>query len=157
MFGRKSRAERLREEARQRSPIPGAALAAAGSTLVSAYGEVRPIAERLLNDEDLQDNIRTFIESARNILDELSGEGPTEIASRLWDDNKLRKEVETAAEAAKEGVKRARGERVGGRGLSFGMLLLILGGVGFLFLNPKTGPEARRIAKEAFETLRSRT
>ncbi|MDQ3921629.1 MAG: hypothetical protein M3248_04670, partial [Actinomycetota bacterium] len=65
MFGRKSRAERLREEARQRSPVPGAALAAAGSTLVSAYGEVRPIAERLLNDEDLQDNIRTFIESAR--------------------------------------------------------------------------------------------
>ncbi len=157
MFGRKSRAERLREEALQRSPIPGAALAAAGSTLVSAYGEVRPIAERLLNDEDLQDNIRTFIESARNILDELSGEGPTEIASRLWDDNKLRKEVETAAEAANEGVKRARGERVGGRGLSFGMLLLILGGVSFLFLNPKTGPEARRIAKEAFDTLRSRT
>ena len=147
MFGRKSRAERLREEALQRSPIPGAALAAAGSTLVSAYGEVRPIAERLLNDEDLQDNIR----------DELSGEGPTEIASRLWDDNKLRKEIETAAEAAKEGAKRARGERVGGRGLSFGMLLLILGGVGFLFLNPKTGPEARRIAKEAFDTVRSRT
>ncbi len=157
MFGRKSRAERLREEALQRSPVPSAALAAAGSTLVSAYGEVRPIAERLLNDEDLQDNIRTFIESARNILDELSGEGPTEIASRLWDDNKLRKEIETAAEAAKEGAKRARGERVGGRGLSFGMLLLILGGVSFLFLNPKTGPEARRIAKEAFDTLRSRT
>ena len=157
MFGRKSRAERLREEALQRSPVPSAALAAAGSTLVSAYGEVRPIAERLLNDEDLQDNIRTFIESARNILDELSGEGPTEIASRLWDDNKLRKEIETAAEAAKEGAKRARGERVGGRGLSFGMLLLILGGVSFLFLNPKTGPEARRIAKEAFDTVRSRT
>ena len=157
MFGRKSRAERLREEALQRSPVPGAALAAAGSTLVSAYGEVRPIAERLLNDQDLQDNIRTFIESARNILDELSGEGPTEIASRLWDDNKLRKEVETAAEAAKEGVKRARGERVGGRGISFGMLLLILAGVGFLFLNPKTGPEARRIARETFDTLRSRT
>jgi hypothetical protein len=157
LFGRKSRAERLREEALQRSPVPGAALAAAGSTLVSAYGEVRPIAERLLNDQDLQDNIRTFTESARNILDKLSGEGPTEIASRLWDDNKLRKEVETAAEAAKEGVKRARGERVGGRGISFGMLLLILAGVGFLFLNPKTGPEARRIAKEAFDTVRSRT
>jgi hypothetical protein len=156
LFGRKSRAERLREEALQRSPVPGAALAA-GSTLVSAYGEVRPIAERLLNDQDLQDNIRAFIESARNILDELSGEGPTEIASRLWDDNKLRKEVETAAEAAKEGVKRARGERVGGRGISFGMLLLILTGVGFLFLNPKTGPEARRITKEAFDTVRSRT
>ena len=157
MFGRKSRAERLREEALQRSPVPGARLAAAGSTLVTAYGEVRPIVERLLYDEDLQDNIRTFIESARNILDELSGEGPTEIASRLWDDNKLRKEVETAAEAAEEGVKRARGERVGGGGISFGMLLLILGGVGFLFLNPKTGPEARRIAREAFDTLRSRT
>jgi len=157
LFGRKSRAERLREEALERSPVPGAVLAAAGSTLATADGEVRHIVERLLNDEDLQGNIRTFIESARNILDELSGEGPTEIASRLWDDNKLRKEIETAAEAAEEGVKRARGERVRGGGISFGMLLLILAGVSFVFLNPKTGPEARRMAREAFDALRSRT
>ena len=158
MFGRKTRAERLREEALDRAPVPGVKLAAAGSALATAYGGVLPILERLLYDEDLQDNIRTFIESARNIVDELSGESPTEIVARLWDDNKLRGEVETAVEAAEEGVKRLRGERIRGGGISFGMLLLLLAlGGGFLFFSPWTGQEARRIARQAFGALRSGT
>jgi hypothetical protein len=158
LFGRKTRAEKLREEALDRAPVPGATLAAAGSALATAYGGVLPILERLLYDDDLRDNIRTFIDSARNILDELSNESPTEIATKLWDDNKLRGEVETAVEAAEEGVKRLRGERVRGGGLSFGMLLLLLAlGGGFLFFSPWTGQEARRIARQAFGTLRSGT
>ena len=150
MFGRKSRAERLREEAQNRSLISGARLAA-------AYGGARPIAERLLYDDDLRDNIRTFIDSARKILDELSGEDPSEIVTKLWDDKKLRKEVEAAVEAAEEGTKRLQGRRVRGGG-SFGKLLLVLVLVaagGFLFFNQRTGPEARRIAKDVFSNLTS--
>jgi hypothetical protein len=147
LFGRKSRAERLKEEAQKNS---------LSTALVGAYSGARPVAERLLYDDDLQDNIRTFIESGRKILDELSGESPSEIVAKLWDDNKLRKEVEAAVEAAEEGVKRLRGRRVR-RGRSSGKLLLVLAVAGgaFLFLNPKTGPEARRIAGEAFSTFRS--
>ena len=142
-------AETARRQARGASFVPGA-------TLGAAYAGAKPVTERLLYDEDLQDNIRTFIESARNIVDELSGESPTEIVARLWDDNKLRREVETAAEAAEEGVKRLQGERVRGGGLSFGMLLLLLAlGGGFLFFSPWTGQEARRIARQAFGALRS--
>ncbi len=149
MFGRKSRAERLRERADSTSLIPTAALA-------TAYAGARPILERLLYDDDLRDNIRVFIESARNILDELSDEEPTEIITRLWDDDKLRKQVEAAAGAAQQGSKRVRGEKVrsGGRGGRL-LFLLLLAAVGFLFLNPRTGPQARQYAKEAYSAISS--
>ena len=148
MFGRKSRAERLRERA-DGSLIPMAALA-------TAYAGARPVLERLLYDDDLRDNIRVFIESARNILDELSDEDPGEIITRLWDDDKLRKQVEAAAGAAQEGSKRVRGEKVrsGGRGGRL-LFLLLLAAVGFLFLNPRTGPQARQYARKAYSSISS--
>ena len=148
MFGRKSRAEMLKEQADGSSFIPMA-------TLAAAYAGAKPVAERLLYDDDLRDNLRVFIESARTILDELSGEDPAEIVGRLWDDDKLRKQVEAAAGAAQEGTKRVRGQKVrqsGGRGGRL-LFLLLLAGVGFLFLSPKTGPQARDLAKQAYSSI----
>ena len=86
-------------------------------TLVAAYAGAKPVIERLLYDDELRDNIRVFIEATRRILDELSDEDPTDIVARLWDDDKLRKQVEAAAGAAQEGSKRVRGKKVrsGGR------------------------------------------
>jgi hypothetical protein len=149
VFGRKSRAERLREQAEESRLIPVA-------TLAAAYAGTKPVIERLLYDDDLRDNIRIFIASAREIIGELSDEGPTDVVTRLWNDDKLRKHVEAAAGAAQEGSRRVRGERVrsggGGGGI---LLLLLLAAAGFLFLNPRTGPQARRFAKEAYGTLTS--
>jgi hypothetical protein len=153
LFGRKSRAEKLREEARSRSLGSGLSLAA-------AFSGARPIAERLLYDDDLRDNIRTLIDSARKITDEVSDENPTDFVAKLWDDPKLRKEVEAVVEAVQEGARRIRGQRVrsGGGGRSGKLLLiLLLAGGAFLFLSPKTGPETRRIAKDIFGSLRSGT
>jgi hypothetical protein len=149
VFGRKSRAERLRERADSTSLVPMA-------TLATAYAGAKPIIERLLYDDDLRDNIRVFIESARNILDELSDEEPSEIITRLWDDDKLRKQVEAAAGAAQQGSKRVRGEKVrsGGRGRRL-LFLLLLAAVGFLFLSPRTGPQARQYAREAYGAISS--
>ena len=149
MFGRKSRAERLKEQAEGSRLIPVA-------TLAAAYAGARPVIERLLYDDDLRDNLRVFIASARNILDELSGEEPSEIITKLWDDDKLRKQVEAAAEAAQEGSKRVRGEKVrsGGGGRKF-VLLLLVAAVGFLFFSPKTGPQVRKFAMEAYGSLTS--
>ena len=126
------------------------------ATLATAYAGAKPVIERLLYDDELRDNIRVFIDSARRILDELSDESPGEIVTRLWDDDKLRKHVEAAAEAAQQGSKRVRGERVrsGGRGGRV-LLLLLLAAVGFLFLNPRTGPQARRFARDAYGSLTS--
>jgi hypothetical protein len=149
VFGRKSRAERLRERADSTSLVPMA-------TLATAYAGAKPIIERLLYDDDLRDNIRVFIESARNILNELSDEEPSEIITRLWDDDKLRKQVEAAAGAAQQGSKRVRGEKVrsGGRGRRL-LFLLLLAAVGFLFLSPRTGPQARQYAREAYSAISS--
>jgi hypothetical protein len=149
VFGRKSRAERLKEQAEESRLIPVA-------TLAAAYAGAKPVIERLLYDDDLRDNIRVFIQSARNILDELSDESPGDIVTRLWDDDKLRKNVEAAAGAVQEGSKRARGERVrsGGRGGKI-LLLLLVAAVGYLFFNPKTGPQARQFAREAYGSLTS--
>ena len=147
MFGRKSRAEMLKEQAK------GSSLISAG-TLAAAYAGAKPVAERLLYDDDLRDNLRVFIESARTILDELSGEDPSDIVTRLWDDDKLRKQVEAAAGAAQEGTKRVRGQKVrqcgGGRRFFY---LLLLAAVGFLFLSPQTGPQARDLAKQAYGSI----
>lgn len=149
MFGRKSRAERLKEQAEETRFIPVA-------SVVAAYEGARPVVGRLLYDDDLRDNLRVFIESARNIYNELSGEDATDIVTRLWDDDKLRKQVEAAAMAAQQGSKRVRGEKIkkGGGGSRF-LLLLLAAGVAFLFLNPKTGPEARRLVKEAINSATS--
>ena len=150
MFGRKSRAEKLKEQAESNSLVPMAKLAA-------AYAGARPVVERLLYDDDLRDNIRTFIESARSILDELSDEDPTEIITKLWNDDKLRGQVEAAAGAASQGSKRVRGEKVRTRGGRGGRLLflLLVAAVGFLFLNPRTGPQARKFVGEAYGSLTS--
>ena len=150
MFGRKSRAEKLREQAESNSLVPMAALSA-------AFAGTRPVLERLLYDDDLRDNIRTFIESARAIADELSDEGPQEIVTRLWNDDKLRGQVEAAAGAASQGSKRVRGERVRTRRRRGGRLLflLLLAAVGFLFLNPRTGPQARKFVGDAYGSLTS--
>ena len=149
MFGRKSRAKRLREQANGSRLIPVA-------TLATAYAGAKPVLERLLYDDDLRDNIRVFIESARNILDELSDESPSDIVTRLWDDDKLRKQVEAAAGAAQEGSRRVRGKRVrGGGGGGKVFLLLLVAALGFLFLSPRTGPQARRFAREAYGSLTS--
>jgi hypothetical protein len=150
LFGRKSRAEKLREQAESNSLVPMAALSA-------AFAGARPVLERLLYDDDLRDNIRTFIESARAIADELSDEDPQEIITRLWNDDKLRGQVEAAAGAASQGSKRVRGEKVRTRRRRGGRLLflLLLAAVGFLFLNPKTGPQARKFVGDAYGSLTS--
>jgi hypothetical protein len=151
LFGRKSRAEKLREQAGSNSLIPMAALSA-------AFAGTRPVLERLLYDDDLRDNIRTFIESARSILDEISGEDAQEIITRLWNDDKLRGQVEAAAGAASQGSRRVRGEKVrtrsGRRGRRL-LFLLIAAAVGFLFLNPRTGPQARKFVGDAYGSLTS--
>lgn len=122
--------------------------------MVAAYAGARPVAERLLYDDDLRDNIRTLIESSRKILDELSDEGPQEIVAKLWDNDKVRKQVESAVGAAQEGAKRVRGEKVRSGGGSGKLLLLLAAGAGFLFLSPRTGPQARRFVGDIFNALK---
>jgi hypothetical protein len=127
------------------------------ATLATAYAGAKPVLERLLYDDDLRDNIRTFIESARSIVEDLSGEDPTEIITKLWDDDKVRGEVEAAVGAVSQGSKRIRGEKVRERGRRGGRLLflILVAAVGFLFLHPRTGPRARKFAMDTYGSLTS--
>lgn len=148
MFGKESRSEKLKRQAKEGSHVSGEAL-------VDIFSGARPVAERLLYDDDLRDNIRTFIESARNILKELSREDPTDAIARLWDDKKIRSDVETALDAVSQGSRRVQGKKVGGGGGFGKTLLLLFGVIAFLLLNPWTGEQTRKMAGEIFEGLRS--
>lgn len=155
MFGRKSRAEKAKDSAKRRAEdstfVPAESLAA-------FYASARPVLERLLYDDELRDNIRTFIDSSRKISEELSGDSPSKMLDRLWDDKKIRQQVEAATAAAQQGTRRVRGEKVksgGGGGRSGTLLLFLAAVVGFVFLSPWTGAEARRLAGEALGSLRS--
>jgi hypothetical protein len=90
----------------------------------TAAATATPYVQRLVQDEDLRDNLRTAFESGRDALDRLNnGKGP---AKALLDDKKLHKDLRHAAdslrdasEALREGPKKKK--RKGG----FGRLLLL--------------------------------
>jgi hypothetical protein len=147
----KARAKKLKANAKKKGKDAESALS--GASLSALLAGSRPVAERLLYDDELRDNIRTFLESAQKILDELSDEKPSKIVARLWDDDKLRTQVESAAEAVQQGSKRVRGQSPK-QGGNFGKVFLVISAlIAFLMLNPRTGPEARRITKDIYEAV----
>jgi len=86
-----------------------------------------PYLIRLVEDEDLRDNIRTAYESARGAYGRINGKAPTKA---LLEDKKLQKQLREAAQALgeasaalREAPKRRRRRRGAGRTL----LLLIVG------------------------------
>jgi hypothetical protein len=103
---------------------------AAKAGAAGAAATASPYVQRLIQDEELRDNLRTAFESGRGALDRLSnGKGP---AKALLDDKKLHKDLKNAAdslrdasEALREGPKKKR-KRKGGLGRL--VLLTIVGG-----------------------------
>ena len=97
---------------------------AAKAGAVGAAATASPYVQRLIQDEELRENLRTAFDSGRTAFDRLSnGKGP---AKALLDDKKLHKELKNAAdslreasEALREGPKRRK--RKGG----FGRLILL--------------------------------
>lgn len=77
-----------------------AAGAAAKAAKDSAY------VQRLIHDDDLQDNIRKAYESARDAYDRLSNGKPPHKA--LFDDKKLQKDLKIAAESIREATTALR-------------------------------------------------
>jgi hypothetical protein len=102
---------------------------AAKATAGTAIAGASPYVQRLIQDEELRENIRTAFESGRSAYGRLNnGKAPAKV---LLDDKKLHRDLQHAAdslrsasEALREGPKKKR--RKGG----FGRLLLlaIIGG-----------------------------
>jgi hypothetical protein len=100
--------------------------AAAAAGAVSA-ARSNPYVQRVIEDDDLRDNVRVAFEAARDAYDRLSnGKGPTKV---IADDKKFHKDLQTAAEALKdagsslrEGPKKKRG------GLGRKLFVLVVAG-----------------------------
>ncbi len=80
-----------------------------------------PYVQRLIEDEDLRDNIREAFEAARDAYARIAnGKGP---AKALMDDKKVQRDLRRAAESMREASEQLRGKRK--RKSRVGRLILI--------------------------------
>jgi hypothetical protein len=94
-----------------------------------------PYVRRLLEDEELRQNIRIAFEAARKAYGRMqNGKGP---AKAVMDDKKVQRELRTAAESLREAAQQLRGRRTRPRsfGLGKALLLAILGAALILILS----------------------
>jgi hypothetical protein len=78
--------------------------AKAGSAALAIKGS--PYVQRLIQDEDLRDNLKTAFESTRTAVDRLSnGKTPSKV---ILDDKKFQKELQNASEALRDATQALR-------------------------------------------------
>ena len=82
-----------------------------------------PYVQRIIEDEDLRDNIVQAYESARKAYGRLAnGKSPTK---QIFDDKKLQKDLRNAAESFRDASVALREAPKQRKGLSFGRLLFL--------------------------------
>ncbi|MEA2481766.1 MAG: hypothetical protein QOJ07_3688 [Thermoleophilaceae bacterium] len=105
-----------------------AAKGAAGAVAAGKAAASNPYVNRLIEDEELRDNLRTAYDSARRAYGRMSnGKGP---AKALMDDKKTQKELQAAASNLKEAADALRGSKKKTKGKRRGGLLLLVVGAG---------------------------
>ena len=86
-----------------------AAKAGAGAVAASRAARSNPYVQRLVEDDQLRDNLRTAYESARKAYERMSnGKGP---AKALLDDKKTQRELREAASSLREAADSLRGTK----------------------------------------------
>jgi hypothetical protein len=95
--------------------------AKAGAAAVAVKNS--PYIQRVVEDEDLRENIVQAYESARNAASRLNnGKSP---AKQIFDDKKLQKDLKKAAESFRDASVALREAPQQRKGLTFGRLLLL--------------------------------
>src|ERR671937_294724 len=85
----------------------GAAKAGAGAIAAGKAARSNPYVQRVIEDEDLRDNLRTAFESAKKAYTRMSnGKGP---AKALLDDKKTQRELKEAAASLRDAADTLRG------------------------------------------------
>jgi len=119
-----------------------AASVGAGAVAAGKAAKDNPYVQRLIEDDDLRDNLRTAYESARSAYARMSnGKGPT----AALNDKKTQKQLREAATSLKDAadtLRTARRPKRRGRGL-----VLVLVGVGLAFVL------SEGLRKKALDTL----
>jgi hypothetical protein len=106
---------------KKRSAQAGAGAVAAGKAMRD-----NPYVQRLIEDEELRDNLRTAFESARKVYGRMSnGKGPVKA---LTEDKKTQKQLREAAASLSDAAKSLRGAKQSSkRRRRSGLLLLLIG------------------------------
>lgn len=105
-----------------------AASAGAGALAAGKAAKDNPYIQRLIEDEDLRDNLRTAYESAQNAYDRIAnGKGP---AKAILDDKKTQKELREAATSLRDAADSLRGAKKKKKGGMGRKVLLLLVGAG---------------------------
>jgi adenylosuccinate synthase len=105
-----------------------AAKAGAGAVGAAKAAQSNPYVQRLVEDDQLRDNLRTAYESARKAYERMSnGKGP---AKALMDDKKTQKELKEAATSLREAADSLRGAKAKKKKGRRGKLLLLIVGAG---------------------------
>jgi adenylosuccinate synthase len=106
---------------KKRSAQAGAGAVAAGKAMRD-----NPYVQRLIEDEELRENLRTAFESARKVYGRMSnGKGPVK---SLTEDKKTQKQLKEAAASLNDAAKSLRGAKPSRkRRRRSGLLLLLIG------------------------------
>ena len=129
-----------------------AAKAGTGAVAAGVAARNNPYVRKLVEDDELRDNLRTAYESARKAYGRMNGKAP----QKALDDKKVRKDLKeaatsfkNAADALRDSKKTKRGRR--GKGL---IALTLVGGVAALVASEglrKKALDALFGAEEEFE------
>jgi hypothetical protein len=117
--------------------------------VADAAASARPYVERALRDKELRDNVRNAYTSARSVYEELSSRRKvSDAASQLAGDKAVQDQLRNAIGELRNAASRVQNVRRGSpepaRAARNG-LLLVVGIVLGLLLNPITGPPVRRL------------
>ena len=116
--------------------------------VADAAATARPYVERALRDQELRDNIRNAYTSAKAVYDELSSrKRVTDAASQLAGDKDIQDEIRSAIDELRNATRRVKDVRSAApepERTAKHSLILLLGIVVGLLLNPITGPALRR-------------
>lgn len=104
--------------------------------------DMKPYVTRALQDEEVRENVKHAIATAREIYDELlGGRSTTAVAARVATDSDIQDQLKSAIEDLRKAANRVQGKK---EHSSRNATLLIAGiALGILF-NPVTGPATRR-------------
>jgi hypothetical protein len=101
-----------------------AAKAGAGALGAAQAARSNPYVQRVVEDDELRDNLRTAYDSARKAYERMSnGKGP---AKAILDDKKTQKELKEAASSLKEAADSLRGAKKKKRGKGRTLVLVLI-------------------------------
>ena len=105
-----------------------AASAGAGALAAGKAARDNEYVQRLVEDEELRDNLRTAYDSARNAYERIAnGKGP---AKAILDDKKTQKELREAATSLRDAADSLRGSKKKKKGRKGRKLLILVVGAG---------------------------